>query len=102
MKNWIWVVGGSVAALAATLHFVNAPAPVDPGGNKSIGIASVAERAAPALPQRARLVRLEDRPAPPAEPQQSISPNGLAGLLALLGLTTLWVASRRRLRIETV
>lgn len=100
MKTWIGVVGGSVAALAATLHVVNAPA-LRPAGTEEVRVPPQAARLAPALPQRARLVRLEDHPGQPTEPRHSVTRNGIAGLLALLGLSTLGVASRRRLRVET-
>jgi hypothetical protein len=95
------VVGGSVAALAATLLFVNAALTSDTDRPTAAASASVTE-SAPMLPRRARLVRLPDRGEESAAPDMyRVSWGQTAGLLALLGLSSLWLASRRRRRVET-
>ncbi len=103
MKDLIRVVvGGSVAALAATLLFVNASRALDAIGREPTRAAAPADHAAPMLPRRARLVRLPDREDGSAAPEMHrVSWGQTAGLLALLGLSTLWLAGRRRLRLET-
>jgi hypothetical protein len=96
------VVGGSVAALAATLLFVNAALTSDTDRRPATEASVSATEAAPMLPRRARLVRLPDRGEENAAPDMyRVSWGQTAGLLALLGLSSLWLAGRRRRRVET-
>lgn len=96
------VVGGSVAAVAATLLFVNASRALDATGHEFVRAAAPVGRAAPMLPRRARLVRLPDRDDTAPETLRFAS-DGKAGVPALIGAcAVLWLARRRRLLAEAL
>jgi hypothetical protein len=111
------VVGGSVAALAAALLFIDATASAKPAPHLAGSIAASADRTAPILPYRARLLRLSDEEARREHPvpfHLSVAgrghdtvPSRVAGeqvlALALVGLyIAAWFAGRRRLRAQPV
>mgnify|MGYP001157867992 FL=1 len=89
------IAGGRVAALAVVFFSFDAAAARLPPAHDMAEI--TAGRAAPRLPQRARLIRLPDqRSEEPARALGRTVPEAVAGLAALVALWTLWQTRPQR------
>ncbi len=102
-RHRFWEKVGSVATIAATLHFFHSLA--EPYGfvsGKSEPAPAELSRAA-LIPQQARLVRIPEDTAeqPEIEAAQESASVGVGASLVLVGFAAaLWFATRRRLRLQ--